>query len=188
MREPAKRDRRIERTRGSILSAFRALLLERGFENVTVRDVIERANVGRSTFYEHFQSKDDVLYDLLAPVMTPLADALGSTRVSPALRFVIEHVWENREASTLVMLAGPSRSLAERFLATLFEERLAAAHARARRVRALLPRRLAAAYLADAQLGLVIRWISASERCSVEAVAEALVATTNAGANALFAL
>ncbi|HKP98343.1 MAG TPA: TetR/AcrR family transcriptional regulator [Fibrobacteria bacterium] len=38
-----------------------ALILEKGYENVTVREILDRANVGRSTFYSHYESKDQLL-------------------------------------------------------------------------------------------------------------------------------
>lgn len=54
-------DRRIQRTRGVLQEALLALILEKGFDAVTVQDVIDRANVGRSTFYAHFQDKEGLL-------------------------------------------------------------------------------------------------------------------------------
>lgn len=54
-------DRRIQRTRQLLLDALLALILEKDFDAVTVQDVIDRANVGRSTFYAHFQDKEDLL-------------------------------------------------------------------------------------------------------------------------------
>jgi AcrR family transcriptional regulator len=53
-------DRRIQRTRQLLQDALIALILEKGYEAVTVQDVIDRANVGRSTFYAHFQDKEDL--------------------------------------------------------------------------------------------------------------------------------
>ena len=50
-------DRRQRKTREAIFSAFIALLSKRGFEQITVGEIIERADVGRATFYAHFESK-----------------------------------------------------------------------------------------------------------------------------------
>jgi AcrR family transcriptional regulator len=55
-------DRRIQRTRQLIQNALLELILEKGYEAVTVQDVIDRANVGRSTFYVHFQDKEDLFF------------------------------------------------------------------------------------------------------------------------------
>ena len=55
-----KMDRRIQRTRQLLQNALIELILAKGFEAVTVQDIIDRANVGRSTFYAHFQDKEDL--------------------------------------------------------------------------------------------------------------------------------
>lgn len=54
-------DRRIQRTRQLLQDALIAVILEKGYEAATVQDVIDRANVGRSTFYAHFQDKESLL-------------------------------------------------------------------------------------------------------------------------------
>jgi AcrR family transcriptional regulator len=60
--EMAKRviDRRIARTRGTLQHALTSLILEKGYQAITVEDICEAANVGRSTFYAHYTSKDDL--------------------------------------------------------------------------------------------------------------------------------
>lgn len=54
-------DRRVRRTRATLHRALIELLLERPYERITVRDILDRADVGRSTFYAHFRDKDDLL-------------------------------------------------------------------------------------------------------------------------------
>jgi AcrR family transcriptional regulator len=55
-----RKDRRVERTRQLIRAAFRSLLEEKGYETLTVQEIIDRANVGKATFYAHFDSKDEL--------------------------------------------------------------------------------------------------------------------------------
>jgi AcrR family transcriptional regulator len=57
-KEPS--DRRIQRTRSLLHGALIELILEKEFDKVTVQDVIERADVGRSTFYSHFKDIEDL--------------------------------------------------------------------------------------------------------------------------------
>jgi AcrR family transcriptional regulator len=57
----AKTDRRIQRTRSLLQGALVELIMEKGYEAITVQDILNQANVGRSTFYEHFYDKDDLL-------------------------------------------------------------------------------------------------------------------------------
>ncbi len=57
-----KEDRRVARTRQLLRDALVSLILERGYDEVTVQDVLDRANLGRSTFYAHYRNKDDLLF------------------------------------------------------------------------------------------------------------------------------
>jgi hypothetical protein len=54
-------DRRIQKTKKILSEALIALILEKGYEKVTIQDIIDKANVGRSTFYSHYESKDQLL-------------------------------------------------------------------------------------------------------------------------------
>ena len=71
----ARPDRRVARSRRALKEALTDLILEQGYESVTVQDVIDRADVGRSTFYAHFLDKDDLLMAILADVEMPAPDA-----------------------------------------------------------------------------------------------------------------
>jgi AcrR family transcriptional regulator len=54
-------DRRVLKTRQALQKALISLMIEKGYESLTVQDVLDRANVGRSTFYAHFYDLDDLL-------------------------------------------------------------------------------------------------------------------------------
>lgn len=56
-----KSDRRSQRTRKLLSEALTSLMQEKPYGRITVQEVIDRANVGRSTFYAHFQDKEDLL-------------------------------------------------------------------------------------------------------------------------------
>lgn len=56
-----KVDRRVQRTRQLLNRALMSLIVEKGYDSVTVQDIIDRANLGRSTFYAHYQDKEDLL-------------------------------------------------------------------------------------------------------------------------------
>ena len=58
---PKKTDRRVERTEQLLRTALFELIEEKGFESLTVQGIIDRANVGRATFYTHFDNKEDLL-------------------------------------------------------------------------------------------------------------------------------
>ena len=54
-------DRRVQRTRSILLHSLRTLLMERGYERLTIQNILDRSGVGRATFYTHFDGKDDLL-------------------------------------------------------------------------------------------------------------------------------
>jgi AcrR family transcriptional regulator len=59
-----KQDRRSQRTYHLVTTALLALLAEKRYEAITVQDILERANIGRSTFYTHYYDKEDVLQSI----------------------------------------------------------------------------------------------------------------------------
>jgi AcrR family transcriptional regulator len=56
-----KMDRRVQRTEQQLREALIALVLEKGYDAVTIQDILDRANMGRSTFYAHYRDKEDLL-------------------------------------------------------------------------------------------------------------------------------
>ena len=73
-------DRRVGKTRKALKEALTDLILEKGYEGVTVQDVIDRADVGRSTFYAHFVDKDGLLMAILA-IEVPLTSSVSCYRI-----------------------------------------------------------------------------------------------------------
>ena len=95
-------DRRQQRTRDAIRRAFIALATNRRYEDFGVSELVAEANIGRSTFYEHYRGKDDVLHALMDHMLTELADAADGTVSAEKLTGLLKHFWDNRRLGKVV--------------------------------------------------------------------------------------
>lgn len=157
-------DRRTARTRQAILSAFVALVLERRYDAIRVSEIIARADVGRSTFYEHFRSKDDLLRQSMDWLLRILAEAASPGADAARLAFVVGHFWENRRLARAI-LAPPLGLSVRRQLESLIEESLEG-EAELRRARAV--------QITAAQLALLEAWTRGELTASEALIAERL--------------
>ncbi len=90
MKSPVN-SRQARRSRAAFLEAFNELVLTRGYNDIRVGDIIRRADVGRSTFYEHFRNKDDLLRQSMSHMLSVMADAVCEACDLQKLRWVLEH-------------------------------------------------------------------------------------------------
>lgn len=70
------KDRRIQKTHNLLREALASLITEKPYDSIVVKEILDRANVGRSTFYMHFRDKDDLLvsgiHDFLGSLQSPI--------------------------------------------------------------------------------------------------------------------
>jgi AcrR family transcriptional regulator len=183
----AKLDRRTERTRQALVDAFVKLLFERGYEALSVADIIEAANVGRSTFYEHYAGKEELLRQTITRQFSTLARLVGGAVTVADLVRLLEHFLEHGKLSR-TLINGPTRPLMVRCLAEMIAPRLADLPRRPPGTPApMLPEAMIATQLADGQIALIGQWLGA-RACRTEALAEALQVQTQAILSALLRL
>ena len=126
-----RRDQRAGRTRERLGLALLALIQERPIDEVTVQDVLNRASVGRSTFYLHFRGKDDLLlcqFEWFLEIMSTMLSARGekSHRLVPVTE-MFAHLAEQRKLYRALSDCGRLRDffeLAEGYFARGIARRL----------------------------------------------------------------
>ncbi|WP_369232352.1 TetR/AcrR family transcriptional regulator [Streptomyces sp. R21] len=116
---PEVGDRRVRRSRRLLRDALVSLVLERGYADIKVEDITERADLGRATFYSHYTDKDDLLGQVVTDLQEELdrrlrplvpADAQGFTG-KPVLE-MFRHADEERDAYRVVLRGeGDGRAL-----------------------------------------------------------------------------
>jgi AcrR family transcriptional regulator len=160
-------DRRAARTRAALIDAFNHLALSHR-KNIRVADIVALANVGRSTFYEHYKSADDIHLQAMQRPFALLADAAAGMGDEARLTGQLHHFWENR-ALARTSFMGRMHDKVTRLLAGMIEERL-----RDEEDALAIPLRLAALQLAEAALAPIRGWVTAEAPCAAEALAGAI--------------
>lgn len=96
-------DRRVRRTRRRLREALIALILEKGYDPITIQDITDRADLSRATFYLHYRDKDELLAnsleamfdELVASMKVPLTPNMLTADGQPPALLAFEHVQEH---------------------------------------------------------------------------------------------
>lgn len=95
MKRKKRSDRRTQRTRVQLSFALNELIKEKPFDNITVQSVIDRANVGRATFYSHFDGKEDLFEQQWEEGMKNLAEQIDWDRAGKDSFFPTESFFQH---------------------------------------------------------------------------------------------
>jgi AcrR family transcriptional regulator len=174
---PAAQDRRTQRTRCALFEAFNALFFERAYDRITVGAIVRRAGVGRSTFYEHYIDKEDLLSASIRAPLSGLAASVDRVHDGARARRAIAHFWQNRNQARLIF-GGGARAPITRVLATMIADRLRARAPDTTR-RSI---HLAAVAIAESHVGTVAAWLRGEVEATANDVADALVTMARVGA------
>ena len=101
-------DRRQKKTRDAIFTAFSELLSQKSYSKITVQDIIDAANVGRTTFYAHFETKDDLLREMCTDIFDHVISdslkiegshdfSLGKGAPMEIVTHILYHLRDNRK-------------------------------------------------------------------------------------------
>ena len=119
---PRKDDRRILRTRKLLRESMLQLFLERGYDDISIQDVTDKANLGRATFYLHYREKDDLLADVIKmqfedfvatapPLISPKTKSVDSKRIQHLFEYA-----ESRYDFFRILMIGKGSVVGSRYL------------------------------------------------------------------------
>jgi AcrR family transcriptional regulator len=174
-------DRRVRRTRALLQDALTRLMIEKGYEAVTVQDIIDRADVGRATFYAHFADKRTLLgsrlEDLRASLVERQREALsrtGTSAASRALSFsraMLEHAADGLPLWRAIAGAGSGAFVLRRLheiVADLVRTDLVAMGI----TRASAQREMLTQHVTGAFMAVMTWWLDAGAKMAIEEVDE----------------
>lgn len=169
-------DRRVGRTRASLQSALISLILDKGYDALTIEEICKAANVGRSTFYAHYTSKDnlkrgaidDHLGELFKQRREILLNEAPGQVVSPTL-VIFEHAHDHKDLCRAVVRGGGSTLAVETIRNTLTD-------VIRKEIRQLAPsgtsdiflRDLTVQYIVGAFMSVLLWWVEGGTKRSPE--------------------
>ena len=158
-------DRRVRRTRTLLHDAFISLVIEKGYEKVTIQDILDRADIGRSTFYAHYRDKEALLTESFDQIgehlqrelaAIPAAEQIDVTR--PAA-LIFEHAYRKQRVYR-ALCGKQGGALVQRYLRRLVGDILRKnLRPQFSRTGSGVPADVAAEFYTAAALGLLVWWI-----------------------------
>lgn len=149
----------------AVLDAFIEMVQEERYDNIRVSDIVRESEVGRSTFYDHFRDKDDVLLQSMAGIFIMLAGAMDDSTSVERLEGILLHFNENKQLARSLMNS-PTMKVVQRGLADAFAKRLT--------MNLSHPIPLVAMQLADAAWSLVRSWLMNENAIAARQLADAM--------------
>ena len=98
-------DRRITKTRKAIYTAFLQLLNQKDYESITVQEIIDLADVGRSTFYSHYESKELLLDELCRYLFHHLFEREKNISIEACVTHILSQVKKDQEHVTSLLFS-----------------------------------------------------------------------------------
>ena len=147
---------RVTGTRETLLAAFARLMQRTAYDHIRVSDISDEASLVRSTFYEYFNSKDDLLQQSIEGPFSVLAACAVRACTPRQLRLTLQHFWDRRNLIR-GLLAGTSLDRLTRKLSSMTFEQLVSSNHRGDDLPSL---RLIALQSSGSQIALIRAWLS----------------------------
>jgi len=161
-------DRRVARTRQMLRDALMALMMEQGYDAVTIQDITDRANLGRATFYLHYKDKEELLIESMESTVNRFIERMQEYPLEqwafpdggPASQ-VFEYAREHAKLYRIIMSGHGGLKVSKRLheLIANNTQKLIELHVARTGVDPQLPIDFLCNYFAGALLALVFWWL-----------------------------
>jgi AcrR family transcriptional regulator len=177
--EAKKFDRRVNRTRRQLRQALMTLVLVKGLDAVTIEDITNEADVGRTTFYLHYKDKEDLLFECINTTIEDLVTQVSDIPIlewqlsgnehqeeisarNPILN-IFQHVAENANLYRIIIRGGSTSQTQNRVrdiiadaVSTFLCGRVEDEHLI---MNPIIPLEVFASYFAGALMGIITWWL-----------------------------
>lgn len=172
-----KPDRRVLRTRRQLRDALMSLIIEKGYDAVTIEEITDRADLGRTTFYLHFKDKDDLLMTSLTAVFDDLVGQIQARTIDDwaasgqgPWTLAFQHAEENARFYQII-ISGQGGSVikqqVQNYIAATAKETIKA-RAQDLRTEPTVPIEVLSNYIASSLLGLIAWWLEEERPFTVQ--------------------
>ena len=177
-------DRRVQRTRRLLHKALMSKVLDKKYESITVQEILDRADVGRSTFYTHFHDKDELLVSGFENVKSLLMSAQAATKEIPGKSYekiigfslaMFEHAYEYRAVNRALLGSGAEAVVRHQIhsaLEDIIRGEVKAAIQRRRRTDCVSAE-LLTHFLVSTYISVLTWWLNAKNPIDAKAINEA---------------
>lgn len=180
-------DPRVKKTRRGLREAFIRLILQKGYDAITIQDIADEAETARVTFYRHYHDKDALLADCLDALYEELIE-----RTEPAspkdirmgisrILILYEHIQEQEELYRILFSGKGTQTVIERLRHHLADQVMMNIGNHVDEATLQVPLDLIAHHVASTQMGLVMWWLDANKPYTIQYMSQIALWLTMAG-------
>lgn len=176
-------DKRITRSKHLLKEALISLMQTKDFKEITIKDIVEEADLNRGTFYKHYQYKEDLLEEIIDDVISDLissyrepyrgVETFEVTKLTISSIKIFEHVEKHKEFYTLIVNSNTLIGFQNRICDVLKDLALHDLYEHLPNTK--INRELQASYHAYAIIGMIMEWIQGGFKYSSTYLAKQLL-------------
>jgi AcrR family transcriptional regulator len=177
-------DKRIKRSKKYLKNALLDLLEIKALKEITITDIVQKADVNRGTFYKHYQCKEDLLEELIDDVLSDLTRSFQApyrniktfniNHLSASTIQIFQHVFQYKKFYELIIKTNVLPGYQDKICKVI--KKLTLQDFLNNEENSQINRDLYASYHAYAILGLIIEWVKGGFKYSPDYMAEQLLA------------